>query len=274
MLNRTSGLRNIYNTIQSGLFYMIPEKWDKIYLYASVIQHYNNIQTGEMFFYYFPKSLIKKNPVNVYEVPSKFNIDESSYLKLAENLYQKIKELRNYQINNGEKPWTNITISIKNFKFNIEYNYEDLVKSKYSNYDRHLIWRYKYLEEPLSSYSKTERKMVEKYLSEEEYHNKNITTYNEGIYEKPISNIIEYNKKDNGQEQIDTKENEDQVLIKFYKYLEEKIENAKMLEEKLKIEGLSKLYNRQRDKKEKIKNLDEEEELYNNKITNQILELK
>lgn len=207
----TYNIRNIYEKIQKQLFYMIPEKWDRVYLYASVLEHYNNVQTGEMFFYYYPKSVLKKNPVNVYEVPNKFNIDEQAYLKLAENLYEEIKKLRIQLVKMGEKPWTNITISIKDFKFNVEYDYEDLVNSSYTSYDRHLIWRYKYLDVPISSYSRKDRKMLEKYLTEEKYHNKNINTYNEGIYKKPVSNIIEYNKQDSttkevaNTEMIDTK---------------------------------------------------------------------
>ncbi len=206
-------IRELYDKIQKQLFYMIPEKWDKVYLYASVLDHYNNLQTGEMFFYYYPKSMLKKNPVNVYEVPNKFNIDETAYLKLAEKLYEEIKLLRTTLVKIGEKPWSNITISIKDFKFNIEYNYEDLINSEYTSYDRHLIWRYKYLDIPLSSYSKKERKMVEKYLSEEEYHNKNITTYNEGIFKLPVSNIIEYNKQENIiEKQIDEQTQEDNKI--------------------------------------------------------------
>lgn len=192
-----SKVRDLYDKIQKQLFYMIPEKWDKVYLYASVLDHYNNVQTGEMFFYYYPKSVLKKNPVNVYEVPNKFNIDETAYLKLAEKLYEDIKLLRATLVKIGEKPWSNLTISIKDFKFNIEYSYEDLINSDYTSYDRHMIWRYKYLDIPLSSYSKKDRIMLEKYLSEEEYHNKNITTYNEGIYKKPVSKISEYNKQEN-----------------------------------------------------------------------------
>lgn len=185
----TAEIRNLYEKIQKMLFYMIPEKWDRVYLYASVLDHYNNVQTGEMFFYYYPKSILKKNPVNVYEIPNKFNLDEQAYLKLAEKLYDEIKLLRTYLVKVGEKPWTNITIWIKDFKFNIEYNYEDLVNSNYTSYDRHLIWRYKYLDIPLSSYSKKDRQMVERYLSEEEYHNKNISTYNEGIYQKQVGKL-------------------------------------------------------------------------------------
>lgn len=213
----TANIRNIYAKIQSGLFYMLPEKWDSVYLYASVLDHFSNVQTGEMFFYYYPKSVLKKNPVNVYEVPNKFNMDEKTYLKLAENLYEEIKKLRIEQIKMGEIPWSNITISIENLKFTVEYNYDDLVNSKYTSEDRHLIWRYKYLKVPLSSYSKKERKMVEKYLSEEEYHNKNITTYNEGIYRKPISRIGEYGNSIlsySNSEELEVNSEEEDIQIK------------------------------------------------------------
>ena len=174
---------------------MIPEKWDRVYLYASVIDKSEQIQTGEMFFYYYPKSILKKNPVNVYEVPNKFNVDEKAYMKLADKLYEKIKELRNETKKNNEKIWSNLTISIENCQFKIEYHYDDLVKSKYTSYDRHLVWRYKYLGIPITSFSKQEAQMVQKYLSSVEYVTLHTSTYTEGMYrnKKPNSKIIEYN---------------------------------------------------------------------------------
>ena len=33
-----------------------------------------------MYFYYLPKGLLRKKPVNVYEVPKRFNINENEYL--------------------------------------------------------------------------------------------------------------------------------------------------------------------------------------------------
>lgn len=192
----TSNIRNRYEKIQKQLFYMIPEKWDRVYLYASIIQHFNHLQTGEMFFYYYPKSVFKKNPVNVYEVPSKFNLDEKAYLKLAEKLYDEIKKLQKELVKMGEKPWTNVTITIENFKFNVEYNYDDLVGSRYTSYDRHLIWRYQYLDIPLSSYTKKERQMIDQYIKEQQRNKKKTTTYQEGIYKKPISSITEYEKQE------------------------------------------------------------------------------
>lgn len=204
----TSNIRNKYEQIQKQLFYMIPEKWDRVYLYASVVDHFNGLQTGEMFFYYFPKSILKKNPINVYEVPSKFNIDETAYLKLAEKLYEEIKSLRKELVTIGEKPWSSVTISIENFKFNAKYDYTNLQDSNYTSYDRHLIWRYKYLDVPLSSYSKKERKMIEEYLQNEKHRNNNSITYQEGIYKKPTSNITEYNRQEEMKSQNEIKPNQ------------------------------------------------------------------
>ena len=192
----TSKIRDRYETIQKQLFNMIPEKWDRVYLYASVVDHFNNLQTGEMFFYYYPKSVLKKNPINVYEVPSRFNVDEEAYLKLAEKLYDSIKELRKELIDLGEKAWSSVTISIENFNFKVEYSYENLQNSNYNNYDRHLIWRYRYLNIPLSSYSKKEREMIEKYISENSTDKTNTAnTYQEGVY-KQENNTFDYGKSD------------------------------------------------------------------------------
>ena len=182
-----------YESIQKQLFYMIPEKWDRVYLYACVVEHFQDLQTGEMFFYYYPKSLVRKNPVNVYEVPNKFNIDEKAYLKFAEKLYDEIKELRKECIKMGEKPWSNITIFVEDLKFNVEYHYDDLRYSEYTSRDRHLIWRHQYLHIPLSSYSKKERNMIEEYLKQEQHIDKPMI-YQEGIYKKPVSNITEFRK--------------------------------------------------------------------------------
>lgn len=202
MLN-TPRIRNLYSKIQNQIFNMIPEKWDRLYLYASVIEQINNLQTGEMFFYYFPKGIIKKNPVNAYEVPSKFNVDEDAYMKLADRLYKTIKELRKEYIMGNEKVWSNITISIENFKFKAEFGYEDLLYSKYSNYERHLIWKYEYLDLKLESLNRKERKMIEQYLKEKELELPTRNVYTESIYDRPIQNKIEYNTKAKENQEID-----------------------------------------------------------------------
>lgn len=191
----TPEVKKIYASIQKQLFYLIPEKWDRIYLYASVMQQMMNLETGELFFYYYPKGIFKKNPINVYEIPNKFNLNEEEYIKLVENLYQTIKELREIYKKNGEKLWSNITIRLVGLKFEIEFNYENLTYSKYSSTERHVIWKYTNLDLPLESFSRKERKLIEKYINEYILDIGISEHYTESIYKRPIKNVVEYNKE-------------------------------------------------------------------------------
>ena len=191
MLTTTRKIKEIYEDIQRKIFYMIPEKWDEVYLYASVIERFGNVETGELFFYYIPKGLLRKNPINVYEIPSKFKLEESEYLRLVELLYDKIKDLRREFKKIEEKTWSNLTITIKNMKFLIEYDYEDLQNSEFDSYQRHIIWRSKYLNMGLEKVSKDEREILKRYYTGE----KNLIrteSYEEGIYIKDIKNLVDF----------------------------------------------------------------------------------
>ena len=191
MLKNTKNIKAIYEEIQRKLFYMIPEKWDEVYLYASVIERLGSLETGELFFYYIPKGLLKRKTINVYEIPSKFNIDEEEYLKLVEILYRNIKQLREEFKRSNQKVWTNLTIIIRKSKFRIEYNYEDLQNSDYNNYERHIIWRYKYLKQGIEYCNREEREILLRYLNGPRRLNSN-EAYEEGIYIKDIRNIVDY----------------------------------------------------------------------------------
>ena len=203
MLKHTSKIKEIYEDIQRKIFYMIPEKWDKLYLYASVIDSPLNQETGELFFYYIPKGILKKNPVNVYEIPSKFNLDENDYLKLVELLYQKIKVLRQEfkKIQIGPI-WSNLTISIEGIKFKVEYSYEDLPNNKFTSYERHIIWRYKYLGISIQQCTKKEREIINRYLSGERLLIRK-ETYESGIYIKNIKNMIDFETENESTQNVE-----------------------------------------------------------------------
>ena len=146
MLNHTKKIKEIYEKIQKMIFYMIPEKWDTLYLYSSFIDLEDGKNTGELYFYYIPKGILKKKPINVYEIPNKFNLDENEYLKLVKILYDTIKQLREeFRKSESGTLWSNITITIKNLKFKVEYNYDNLKDNDFNSYERHIIWRYQYL---------------------------------------------------------------------------------------------------------------------------------
>lgn len=215
-----SKIKEIYTQIQKQLFYMIPEKWDKVYLYSSVLERPNHLETGEMYFYYVPKGVLKKKPVNVYEIPNKFNIDEEEYYKLADKLYAEIKKLRNMHIKLGEEKWYSIVISIANFKFDVEYNYEDINDSRFNSYERHIIFRYKYLGFPITSYTKKEKRVIQEYLQECRYNKEKTKVYTEPMYEAPFQTIkansrdsnIRYVKEDEMKALEDKRDIKNQIL--------------------------------------------------------------
>ena len=193
MLNHTKKIKQIYEVIQKMIFYMIPEKWNKLYLYSSVIDMPEGEKLGELYFYYIPKGILKKKPVNVYEIPNKFNIDEKEYLKLVKTLYDKIKQLREeFRKSESGAIWSNITIIIESLKFKVEYNYEDLNNHHFDSYERHIIWRYEYLGIDESQVGKKEKEILNRYFLGA----KMITRkekYETGIYIKDIENMVAYN---------------------------------------------------------------------------------
>ena len=231
MLNHTKKIKEIYEDIQKKLFYMIPEKWESLYLYSSVIDLGNNEKTGELFFYYIPKGIFRKNPVNVYEIPTKFNIEENQYLQLVEILYNEIKMLREeFKKSETGKLWTNITISIQDMKFKVEYRYDDLLNDIFDSYERHVIWRYKYLGIGIEQVGKREKDILEKYFSMPKQLEKK-EEYSMGVYiEQDIKNIIEYNTEtDQNTNEYEYNFEQDEVEYKERKYNQfrsTKIENT------------------------------------------------
>ena len=214
MLQHTPTIRQKYEEIQRKLFYMIPEKWDKLYLYASIIDRFGNLQTGELFFYYIPKGIIKRNPINVYEIPAKFNIDETEYMKLVNSLYDSIKELREGFKESNQRLWSNLTLSIENIRFRINFNYDNLQNNSYTSYERHIIWRAKYL--GIEPTDKKDKEILKRYFSEDRKAEQN-EEYTAGIYIKDIQNIVDFNTERNNINYITTKENRNntnQILFK------------------------------------------------------------
>ena len=193
MLNHTKKIKEMYEDIQRRLYYMIPEKWEKLYLYSSVIDMPNGDKKGELYFYYIPKGILKKKPVNVYEIPNKFNLDESDYLKLVGILYTKIKKLREeFRKSETGGLWSNITMSIENNRFKVEYNYEDLNHSDFDSYERHIIWRYEYLGIGEEQVGKKDREILKRYLLGPKMIRRK-EKYETGIYISDVENKIAYN---------------------------------------------------------------------------------
>ena len=187
-------LCRIYKGIQYQLNNLIPEKWESIYLYASVIDTFDDVETWEMYFYYMPSGFIKKNPVCVYEIANKFNLDEKEYLNLVDNFGKIIKRMHKVYKETYDKSWSNMVISIKDSQFLIEYNFDDLIKSGHTSHDRHVIFKYKYLNLPLQSFPKRDKKVLIKYLEDEQYQSDVCERYFEFMSKGINKNFIEYEK--------------------------------------------------------------------------------
>ena len=193
MLRTTKNMKCKYEKIQNCLFDLIPEKWDEIYLYASVVDKHESVPAGEMYFYYIPRSILKKKPVNVYEVPKRFNINESEYLKMVDSLYQTIKDLRQDFIDTEQNLWTNLTISIAHCRFKVEFYYNPISQEEYASYVRHVIWRYKYLH--LDATIKEEKRILEKYFKNEQVLEEQKEEYQAGMYLKNVNNVVGFEKE-------------------------------------------------------------------------------
>lgn len=190
MLNNTNKIKELYEEIQKKIFYAIPGRWDELYLYASIIDRLGKIQTGEMYFYFMPKAILKRKFINVYEIPNKYDIEEEEYLKLVQLLYDDIKLLREEFAKTNQPIWSNITISIKNSRFKIEYNYDKIVGSKKEYYNHHIYWRYKYLN--IEPHSKNEKQAIDEYLKDIRHGSRKDEQYTAGIYVKRKKNIVTY----------------------------------------------------------------------------------
>ena len=151
-------VQKIYKQLQSSLVKLVPEKWKKIVLYASCIDG----RGGEMFFYYYPQKLFRVKPVNCYEIPDNFVVEEQVFNQKLKELYDVIKLLNHCT----KLRWSNITIIIKKDEFKIEYHFEDLAHSRYTDDQRRAYWCYKYLDFPLEALSPQERYTVENYVEE------------------------------------------------------------------------------------------------------------
>ena len=193
MLRTTKSMKEKYEKIQNFLFTLIPEKWEEIYLYASVGLEENTKQQekkGEMFFYYLPKGILKKRLVNVYEVPQRFNINEEQYLKIVDELYECIKSLQRDFKDTEQELWTSFTITIANFKFKIEYCYDELPKDEKEILKRNVIWKHKYLK--IDGGNKEENKILDEYYSNSDQAKKE--TYETGLYVKTDNNTVTFDR--------------------------------------------------------------------------------
>lgn len=187
--------KEIYMQIQNQLFEMIPESWKTILLHTSIIDIPGSKPKAEMYLYYIPKGILKRKPVNCYEIPGLFDIDEEEYSRLITNLYNTIKVLRDNYSMAKKECWSTIDITCQVDKFIVKYGFEDLKNSDYTLEQRHIIWRYQNLNIDPDTLNRNERKFLDYYIKEANVRiEPRVEICSEPIYERPVQATIDYEK--------------------------------------------------------------------------------
>ena len=129
----TKKMGAIYGEIANILNEIIPDKWNKIYLYGEVLDDFR-----EVYFYF--DSAISKDIVYGHDIPRTYNLDKKTYRQLLRELTKFIVDLHVEYKENNDIVWTNLTFLIDSSgKFNIKFNYDDILKSPFSSGERQII---------------------------------------------------------------------------------------------------------------------------------------
>ena len=160
----------IASQIQELIYYIIPEKWKNIELYISMPD--SRIRKGELFFYYLPNSIFKRQYINCYEVPYMFNISEKEYSDIMSKLYNKFMILKE-ELNKNNRQVEEIYVHITKEKYvyeiatdNVRLRKENIEKNMlnlFSSYENHIIWRYLNLN--ILPDDKKEKNIITRYLN-------------------------------------------------------------------------------------------------------------
>ena len=160
----------IASQIQELIYYIIPEKWKNIELYISMPDM--GIRKGEMFFYYLPNSIFKRQYINCYEVPYMFNISEKEYSDIMSKLYNKFMILKE-ELNKNNRQIEEIYVHITKEKYvyeiatdNVRLRKENIERNMlnlFSSYENHIIWRYLNLN--ILPDDKKEKNIITRYLN-------------------------------------------------------------------------------------------------------------
>ncbi|PRZ12363.1 uncharacterized protein (TIGR01741 family) [Laceyella sediminis] len=154
-------LKVVYHEIAELINDTIPEKWSEVYLYGEIAE---GSQTA--YFYYYPEG--NGQPVYSNNIPDLFHISEEDYKKLWHQLLDSIQKLWKVFKDDGQEPWTNLTIHLNHSgKFKVHFNYDDL--SNANPLEQKTIWAYKHL--GILPKSKSGKKFLEKYLQTTEENN-------------------------------------------------------------------------------------------------------
>ncbi|MDP4181970.1 MAG: DUF600 family protein [Bacillota bacterium] len=132
----TRKIEEIYQKIADTVNDMIPDKWNKLYLYAEVSK-----DSGCVYFDF--ESATKQKFIYSLDIPEIYNIDENEFNKLERGLLNLFESLHTEFEKKTPQTWTNLTMYLDNFgKFKMDYSYDEV---SFTPHEQRVIWKYKVL---------------------------------------------------------------------------------------------------------------------------------
>lgn len=135
----TQRTRELYKQIADKISDMIPDRWTDIYFYGEVLDD----STTAFFFY---RQAQNGALLYCHYIPEVYKVSKDAYDTMLQELFKIIRELREEYKNNGLAVWTNFTMTLDSTgKFNIRYNYDDVLDGRFTISERREIWQYEVL---------------------------------------------------------------------------------------------------------------------------------
>ena len=132
----TPKMRELYQKLANIIWDAIPEEWSIVYFYGEVL---SDSRTA----YFFYKRVSDGELIYSHDIPSKCNVAKSAYTRQLSNIWDCLAELNQEHAANYDKVWTNLTMILEsNGKFNMKYNYDDVLNCGFRSYERIMIWQY------------------------------------------------------------------------------------------------------------------------------------
>lgn len=152
----TKKMGDIYGEIANKLNEIIPDKWTKIYLYGEVLD-----DSREVYFYF--DSMTSNDIVYGHDIPRTYNVDKKIYRQLLRELTKFVVDLYVEYKENNDIIWTNLTFLLDSSgKFNIKFNYDDILKSSFLSGERQVIWEYEVLD--IQPTNENHKEIIDRYL--------------------------------------------------------------------------------------------------------------
>ncbi|MEH7650658.1 immunity protein YezG family protein [Bacillus safensis] len=125
-----------YKNIAETIDEMIPCDWDKVWMYAEILDD----SAGITFYFTEPNN---EERVYGHDIPERYRVSNSIYDHLLYKLSKHFRNLKKGYVKNGLGAWTTVNLNLdKSGKFSIDFGYEDVYSLGIDHIQRRAVWEY------------------------------------------------------------------------------------------------------------------------------------